>query len=103
MVRTLSRRYDVLGLEDLAEALRALPQWGHDAGRLVRTASPGDLWSLLEAVCRVEEELDHHAEATLEAGTVTFAVRTHVRDAVTAADVELAGRIETLLDPPRRC
>ncbi len=90
-------RYDVLGLEDLAEGLRRLPRWRCENGRLLRTTAPADLWALLEAVCRVEDALDHHAVATLDAGTVTFAVWTHVRDGLTAADLELAGRIEDLL------
>ena len=91
------RRYAVLPLEDVAQALRGLPQWRCESGRLLRTASPPDVWALLEAVCAVEQELDHHAVATLDRGTVTFAVWTHVRDGLTAADLELARRIEQLL------
>ena len=97
MTTTVSRRYEIPALEELAEALRTLPGWRCEGGRLLRTTSPRDLWSLLEAVCAVERELDHHAVLTLDCGTVTFAVWTHVRDAVTAVDLELARRIEELL------
>ena len=91
------RRYDVLSAEDLAQGLRTLPQWRCEDGRLLRTTSPADLWALLEAVCAVERELDHHTVATLDDGAVTFALWTHVRDGLTPADLELAHRIEDLL------
>ena len=94
---TPRRRYDVLPVEDLAEALRALPRWRCEGGRLLRTTRPNDLWALLEAVCAAEDELDHHAVATLDRGAVTFEVWTHVRDGLATADVELARRIEQLL------
>ena len=95
---TVSRhRYDVLPLEELAAALRHLPQWRYEHRRLVRTVPTTDPWPLLEAVCSVECALDHHTVATLDAGVVVLEVWTHVRDAVTAADLELARRVEELL------
>lgn len=90
-------RYTPLPLDALAGALRDLPGWGVDGFRLVRTVRPGNLWRLLEQVCEVEEELDHHTEVTLDCGTVTFTLWTHVRNAVTAADLELARRLDALL------
>jgi 4a-hydroxytetrahydrobiopterin dehydratase len=87
-------RYAPLGVEALAGALRELPGWRCDGSRLIKTIRPRDLWSLLERVVDVEEELDHHTEVTLEQGNVTFTLWTHVRDAVTAADVELAQRLD---------
>ena len=45
----------------------------------------------------VETELDHHTEVSLDAGTLTVALWTHVRNAVTAADIELARRLDVLL------
>lgn len=91
-------RYAPLDLEALAAALRELPGWRCDGARLVRTVVPQDLWVLLQRVVDVEEELDHHTEVTLEDGAVTFTLWTHVRDVVTAADVELARRIDQLAD-----
>ena len=87
-------RYAPLGLEALAASLRELPGWRCDGSRLVRTVVPKDLWALLQRVVDAEDELDHHTEVTLEDGAVTFTLWTHVRDAVTAADVELARRID---------
>lgn len=93
---TRAARYAPLGMEALAGALRELPGWRCDGNRLMCTVRPRDLWALLEQVVEVEEELDHHAEVTLERGAVTFTLWTHVRDAVTAADLELAQRLDRL-------
>ncbi len=98
-LRDATKRYAPLGLDALASSLRELPGWHCEGGkRLVRTVVPDDLWTLLQRVVDVEEDLDHHTEVTLEDGTVTFTLWTHVRDAVTAADVELARRIDQLGD-----
>ena len=90
-------RYRVLSLDELADALRALPEWQVDDGRLVRTVEVPDVWALLERVRAVEAELDHHSVATLEAGHLVLSVWTHVRPGLTAADVALARRIDELL------
>ncbi len=98
-LRDAAARYAPLGLDALASSLRELPRWHCEGGtRLVRTVVPADLWTLLQKVVDVEGDLDHHTEVTLEDGTVTFTLWTHVRDAVTAADVELARRIDQLAD-----
>lgn len=98
-LRDVTKLYAPLGLDALASSLRELPGWHCEGGkRLVRTVVPDDLWTLLQRVVDVEEDLDHHTEVTLEDGTVTFTLWTHVRDAVTAADVELARRIDQLGD-----
>ena len=90
-------RYAPLGVDALAAGLRELPGWTCDGSRLVASFRPRDLWALLEQVVEVEEELDHHAEVTLERGAVTFTLWTHVRDAVTDADVALARRINDVV------
>lgn len=96
-MRTLidrTTRYEPLRPEVIAAALHELPGWRCDGNRLVRTVRTRDLWSLLEQVVAVEEELDHHTDVTLDEGSVTFTLWTHVRDAVTLADLELARRLD---------
>ena len=92
MVSTLTR-YEVLSDDELARALADLPGWHGDASRITRTVAPQDLWALLERVAAAEAQLDHHTVVDLDRGTVTFTLWTHVRDAVTVADVALARRI----------
>jgi 4a-hydroxytetrahydrobiopterin dehydratase len=89
-------RYAPLGVEALAGALRELPGWRCDGSRLIKTVRPRDLWVLLERVVDVEEELDHHTEVTLDNGNVTFTLWTHVCNALTTADVELAQRLDAV-------
>lgn len=98
-MRTLvdaATRYAPLGREAIAGALAELPGWRCDGNRLIRTVHPRNLWALLEQVVAVEEELDHHTDVTLESGGVTFTLWTHVRDAVTLADLELARRLDSI-------
>lgn len=94
---TTADRYSPLTVEQLAGALRPLPQWRCDGSRLIRRVAPADLWGLLADVVALEEELDHHTVVDLDAGTLVFTVWTHARDSVTMADVELADRLEALL------
>jgi 4a-hydroxytetrahydrobiopterin dehydratase len=107
-MRTLadvSTRYEPLRPEAITAALHELPGWRCDGNRLVRTVRTCDVWALLEQVVAVEEELDHHTDVTLEGGAVTFTLWTHVRDAVTLADLELARRLDLIaaeLAPPLR-
>lgn len=94
---TVTDRYRPLTPEQVQGALRVLPRWRCDGNRLVRRVRPTDLWGLLADVVALEEELDHHTVVDLDDGTVVFTVWTHLRDAVTMADVELADRLEALL------
>lgn len=97
-MQTIPRsRYDVLTPEELAAALAELDGWHGDTRRIARTVAPGDLWRLLEQVAAAEADLDHHTVVDLDAGTVTFAIWTHVRDAVTWADIELAQRLDAVI------
>lgn len=89
--------YDPLTPAALAEALKSLPGWDGDTTRIVRTVRPDDLWAMLERVADAEAELDHHTVVDLTRGTVTFTLWTHVRDAVTDADVALARRINDVV------
>lgn len=90
--------YAPLDSEQVARALQGLPGWHGDTRRLTRKVAPDDLWGLLERVAAAEADLDHHTVVDLDRGTVTFLVWTHVRDAVTQADVELAAAINGIVE-----
>jgi 4a-hydroxytetrahydrobiopterin dehydratase len=92
-----TQRYAVLTPDELASVLASLDGWHGDTRRIARTVAPDDLWQLLERVALAEADLDHHTVVDLDAGTVTFAVWTHVRDAVTWADIELARRLDAVI------
>ena len=95
------RRYRLLSAAEVAAVLAALSGWTGDTRRLQCTAVVPDPDALLTDVAAVEAELDHHATVTRTGPAVTFTLWTHVRDAVTEADVELAERISAVI--ARRC
>lgn len=89
-----AQRYAALTVDALADALRELPGWTVDHGHLKRVVAAADPWRLLERVQEVEEQLEHHSLVALDRGLVVFEVWTHVRSSLTAADVQLAHRID---------
>jgi 4a-hydroxytetrahydrobiopterin dehydratase len=95
---TMPISYERLTPEQLDAALASMPGWRGGTARIWRTVRTEDLWGLLERVATAEAELDHHTLVDLENGTVTFTLWTHVRDAVTDADLQLARRIDAVLD-----
>lgn len=106
-MQTISREQElrplhaVVGPSELTAALRELPRWHGDTRRIARTVAPHDLcdlWDLLEQVAAIEADVDHHTVVDLDAGTVTFMVWTHACDAVTAADLVLARRIDAVIE-----
>ncbi|NHC12804.1 4a-hydroxytetrahydrobiopterin dehydratase [Motilibacter deserti] len=86
-----------LTADDVAKALERLPGWSGSTQRIERTvpALPG---GVLAQVHAAEEELDHHAVVDEGPGGTTFSVWTHSRGCVTDRDVELALRINALLE-----
>lgn len=91
-----SRRCRPLSEAEVAAVLPALPGWTGDTRRLRLDVVVPDPDGLLHDVAAVEAELDHHAFVDRVGPALTFTLWTHVRDAVTQADVELADRISLL-------
>ena len=81
-----------------AERLAAeLPRWTVETGRLYRRyASDGWRASMLIAngIAHLAEVAWHHPDLHIGWGGVTVRLRTHVPDAITDKDFELAGMIE---------
>jgi 4a-hydroxytetrahydrobiopterin dehydratase len=90
-------RYDA---EQLAAELARLPLWTGDTARISRTVL---LAAELDAVVRrrvmaVADEVDHHPVIEDVPGGSRYVLWTHVSDGVTELDIDLAGRIDTVLD-----
>lgn len=96
-VSTPSRRYRPLSEAELAAVLPGLPGWSGDTRRLLLDVVVRDPDALLAEVAAVEAELDHHASVERVGPALTFTLWTHVRGAVTEADLELADRITLLV------
>jgi 4a-hydroxytetrahydrobiopterin dehydratase len=97
------RRPDLLGPEGVAAALALLPSWTGDADRISRTVHlpAADDAALRARVARVADEVDHHPVLEdLPDGATRFVLWTHVSGGVTALDLDLAARIDALVDGP---
>ena len=89
---------EALSPEATREALAALPGWTTDGDSIARTYSfAGHLpaAAMVVHLAAIQEELNHHSEATLGYNKLSVTVNTHsVGGRVTEKDLELARRIE---------
>jgi 4a-hydroxytetrahydrobiopterin dehydratase len=90
-------RYDA---EQLAAELGRLPHWTGDTARISRTVLlPAELDAVVrQRVMAVADEVDHHPVIEDVPGGSRYVLWTHVRDGVTELDIDLAGRIDVVLD-----
>ena len=73
--------------------------WTRQGEAITRDFSCGDFTGSVEFVNRllpVAEEMNHHPDVTISWSTVTLTISTHSEGGLTAADFELARRIEAL-------
>jgi 4a-hydroxytetrahydrobiopterin dehydratase len=92
---------ELLGEAGVAEALRALANWEGDANSLRRTVTAPDFMTgirVVDEVAIVAEELNHHPDIDVRWRKVTFTVSTHSKGGVTERDVELARRIDEIVE-----
>lgn len=89
-----------LSQKEIEDRLRELPGWSYEDDRISRTYRLGGHFAasaLVAHIAAVQEELNHHSDLTLGYNTVRLSVNTHsAGDVVTAADFELAERVEGL-------
>jgi 4a-hydroxytetrahydrobiopterin dehydratase len=90
--------------QQVAEAVRELPDWSGDVHLLRRTVAldPAKVDEVMDEVHDIEADLNHHAqiESVLsdDAETLlTLKVWTHTVGGVTELDLELARRIDAVL------
>lgn len=89
-------RPEVLGPEDVERELATMPGWSGDTTRISRRVAvgPARVQPLLQAVHRIESELDHHARIDQGPDALDFTIWTHTLNRVTDLDLELARRID---------
>jgi len=77
-----------------------LPHWHGDRTGITRTAElptfPAAI-AVVDAVAEIAEEMNHHPDIDIRWRTLTFHNVTYSEHAVTALDLELARRIDTVL------
>ena len=83
----------------IEEHLAQAPGWSREGEAIVREQSCGDFAGSVEFVNRltpIAEEMSHHPDLAISWSTVTVTISTHSEGGLTAADFELAGRIDAL-------
>jgi 4a-hydroxytetrahydrobiopterin dehydratase len=86
---------------EIDAALATLPGWEREGDKLVRTVTApsfADAITLVNLVAAAADELDHHPDIDVRYRDVTFRCWTHTTGGVTARDLDLARRIETLVE-----
>lgn len=92
-------------LDDGARAaLRlVLPAWSVQETALTReitAASFPEAIALVVAIAEAAEELDHHPDVDIRWRTIRLSLSTHSAGGLTELDVELATRIDSLVEAP---
>lgn len=88
-------------LEDseIEARLAGLPGWERDGEAISRSFDRGDFVgsvAFVNALLAPAEEMNHHPDLAISWATVTVTISTHSEGGLTAADFELAGRIDAL-------
>ena len=89
----------LLESSEIDERLASLPGWERDADAIVKTFQRADFVGsvrFVDSLVAPAEEMNHHPDVGISWNRVTVTISTHSEGGLTAADFELAGRIEAL-------
>lgn len=92
---------DLLADDDLDAALRKCPLWEVEGKTITRTVEFEEFMEGIDFVnlmAEVAEEANHHPDIDIRYTRVAIALTTHEAGGVTEADIELAQRIDNLVD-----
>jgi 4a-hydroxytetrahydrobiopterin dehydratase len=91
----------VLGDQELHAAMAQRPHWevrDNAMFRAVQAPTFLDGIRLVDEVAGVSERIDHHPDIDIRWTTVSFSLGTHSAGGITAKDIDLAGRIDAIVD-----
>ncbi len=89
----------LLNDDEIGEHLAALPGWRREGEAVVREFDRGDFVgsaAFVDAIVGPAEELGHHPDLEISWATVLVRISTHSEGGLTAADFDLAERIDAL-------
>jgi 4a-hydroxytetrahydrobiopterin dehydratase len=90
---------DLLEDEEIEARLSELEGWARDGDAITKTFDRGDFVGSVEFVRRIvepAEEMNHHPDLGISWSEVEISITNHAAGGLTAADFELAGRIDEL-------
>lgn len=85
--------------EEISQRLSGLTGWSREGDAIKRTFDRDDFVGsvrFVESVVGPAEEMNHHPDLAISWSQVTVTITTHSEGGLTAADFELAGRIDEL-------
>jgi len=89
----------LLGSEEIEARLADLDGWERQGDAIVKLFERGDFVGavrFVDSLVEPAEALGHHPDLAISWATVTVTISTHSEGGLTAADFELAGKIEEL-------
>ena len=90
---------DLLGDDEVSERLSGLDGWTREGDAITKTFSNADFVGsvkFVDAVVEPAEEMGHHPDLEISWDKVKVSITNHAAGGLTAADFELAGRIDAL-------
>jgi 4a-hydroxytetrahydrobiopterin dehydratase len=94
----------LLDADEITSALATLDGWTGDGEALRREVAAADFPTairIVDAVAVVAEEMDHHPDIDIRWRNLTLVCSTHSAGGVTHLDVDLARRIDAIVDEHR--
>ena len=88
-----------LGDTEIAARLSEHPGWERDGSAIVKRFERGDFVgsvNFVRSLVEPAEEMNHHPDVSISWDTVTVSLSTHSDGGITAADFELAAKIDAL-------
>ena len=92
---------DLLEADDLTAALKKCPEWEYEKNCLIRSIEFEEFMDAIDFVndlAEIAEEAQHHPTISIRHTKVTLKLTTHDAGGVTELDVELAQRVDNLVD-----
>lgn len=92
---------ELLDENELESALKKCPEWDIEGKTITRTIEFEEFMDGIDFVnllAEVAEEAQHHPDITINYNRVTISLTTHDAGGITEADLELAQRVDNLVD-----
>jgi 4a-hydroxytetrahydrobiopterin dehydratase len=92
---------ELIEAEDLKPALKKCPEWELEKNAITRTVEFEEFMDAIDFVndlAEIAEEAQHHPDIVIRYTKVSLKLTTHDAGGVTDLDIELAQRIDNLVD-----
>jgi 4a-hydroxytetrahydrobiopterin dehydratase len=92
---------ELLEDDDLTGALKKCPEWDYEKKSITRTIEFEEFMDAIDFVndlAEIAEEAQHHPDIIIKHTKVTLKLTTHDAGGVTDSDIELAQRVDNLVD-----